>query len=86
MSIRIYMTDELTSLHSLFLSHPLPSMDFLLCHHSPHFIFGSLLLIFDALGIKASYTCYVSFRDIQAPAISETSPTEDMTANELQTS
>jgi hypothetical protein len=86
MSIRIYMTDELASLRGLFLSQPLPSMDFLLSHHSPHFIFGSLSLIFDALGIKASYACYVSFRDIQAPAVSEASSAEDVTANELQTS
>ena len=43
-------------------------------YHSPHFIFRSLLFIFDALVIKASYTRYVSFRDIQAPAVLEASP------------
>ena len=80
------MTDERASLRSLFLSQPFPSMDLLLSYHHPHFIFGSLLLVFDALGIKASYTYYVSFRDIQAPAVSEASPAEDVTADELQTS
>jgi hypothetical protein len=86
MSVRIYATDELTSLRNLFLSQPLPSTDFLLCYHSPHLVFGSLSPVFDALGIKASYTCYVSFLDIQAPAISEASSAEDVTASELQTS
>jgi hypothetical protein len=78
--IYIYTTDGLASLRSLFLPQPLPSTDFLLCYHSPHFIFGSFLPVFDALGIKASYTCCVSFRDIQAPAVFETSSAESVTA------
>jgi hypothetical protein len=80
MSVGIYTTGALASLRSLFLPQPLPSTDFLLCYHSPHFIFGSFLPVFDALGIKASYTCCVSFRDIQAPAVSETSSAENVTA------
>lgn len=80
------MTDELASLRSPFLSQPLPPTDFLLCYHSPYFILRSFLPIFDALGIKASYTYYVSFRDIQTPAISEAGSAEDVITNELQTS
>jgi hypothetical protein len=86
MSVGIYATDKLASLHSLSLSQPLPSTNFLLCYHSPHLVFGSLFLVFDALGIKAPYTCYVSFRDIQAPAVSEASSAEYVTAHELQAS
>ena len=79
MSVGIYATDELASLRSPFLPQPLPSTDFLLCYYSPHFVFGSFLPIFDALGIKAPYTCRVSLRDIQAPTISKTSSAEDVT-------
>jgi|SRR6267154_2115601 len=80
MSVGIHTADGLASLRSLFFPQPLPSTDFLLCYHSPHFIFSSLLPVFDTLGIKASYTCCVPFSDIQAPAVSETSSAEDVAA------
>ncbi len=80
MSVGICTTDGLASLRGLFLPQPLPSTDLLLSHHSPHFILGSFLPVFDTLGIKAPYTCYIAFRDIQAPAIFETSSAKDVTA------
>jgi len=78
-SILICAANGLACLRRSFLSEPLPPPDFLLCYHSPHFIFHSLLSVFDALGIKAPHTCYGPFCDIQAPAVSEASSAEDVT-------
>jgi hypothetical protein len=79
-SVGICTADKLASLGGHLLSQPLPATHLLLCNNSPYFIFVSLLSVFYAFGIKASHTCYISFRDIQAPSVSEASSAEDVTA------